>query len=88
MNCGKYDYYELLKDIPLCKRGTIFYHDPKDTVRGSIANGCLKLAWLQGSCQNGLAGDAIVFHADARHDRDWFARVAVCSFCKSKLLED
>lgn len=59
------DYYELTQDVGSMPKGTIFYHDTDDTVRGSIAAGCLKLAWTsKGNCQKGCAcADTVVFHA-------------------------
>ena len=71
-----YAVYELVKDIPLCKKGTIFYYDPDDSIKGSIGQGCLKMAWTkEGSCQNGLCGDTIIFHARARKDKNWFKKI-------------
>lgn len=70
-----YQHYRLLKDIPLCPAGTIFYSDPTDGDRGSYAAGCLKLAWLEGMCQNSLCGDTIVFHAKAIEESGWFIPV-------------
>ena len=75
------NYYELLKDIPLAKAGTIFYYDPDDARLGSIGAGCLKLAWDEkGNCQDttcGLCADTIVFHADGINDEKWFKEVKV-----------
>lgn len=69
------EYYELLIDIGRVKRGTIFYYDPKDDIRGSIGAGCLKLAWSEdGNCQCGLCADTIVFHASMREDTNLFKR--------------
>ena len=70
-----FQHFKLLKDIPLCHRGAIFYYDPKDATRGSIASGCLKLAWLNGSCQDGLCAETIVFHASAIAESEWFQKV-------------
>lgn len=57
----KYDYYELTKDFGILKAGTIFYHDPEDTVYGSIAEGCLKNCWTpSGGIFRGLFGHDIV----------------------------
>lgn len=70
------EYYKLLIDIGRVKAGTIFYYDPYDDVRGSIAAGCLKLAWTsRGDCQAGLCGDTIVFHASMKEDTSLFKRV-------------
>lgn len=72
-----YELYRLKKEIPLCKKGTIFYYDPNDSNLGSINAGCLKMAWTKdGDCQNGLRADTIVFHANARHEKEWFELVS------------
>ena len=68
--------YKLKKDIPLCKKGTIFYYDKSDHQKGSIGAGCLKLAWApDGNCQNNLCADTIVFHATAKDDKKWFEKM-------------
>ena len=68
--------FRLKKDIPLAKAGTIFYYDREDHEKGSLAEGCLKLAWTaDGNCQGGLCADTIVFHANARGAVDWFEPV-------------
>jgi hypothetical protein len=78
----RYQMYKLLKPIPLCLEGTIFYYDPDDKINGSIGSGCLKLAWtLNGNCQSGLACGSIVFHATARHDTIWFQKISICPHC-------
>ena len=70
------EYYKLLIDIGRVKAGTVFYYDPYDDVRGSIAAGCLKLAWTsRGDCQAGLCADSIVFHASMKEDTSLFKRV-------------
>lgn len=69
----KYDYYELMVDLEgLVPKGAIFVHDTDDSVRGSIADGCLILCWTpEGSCYRGsrcsLAGGSVVFHAAFRN---------------------
>lgn len=73
----KMPLYKLKKDIPLCKKGTIFYYDKDDKRLGSIGNGCLKMAWTEdGNCQNMLCGDTIVFHANAIKDTKWFEKIS------------
>jgi hypothetical protein len=68
--------FRLKKDIPLAKAGTIFYYDVGDSVRGSPAAGCLKMAWTKdGGCQNQLCADTIVFHASATESEEWFERI-------------
>jgi hypothetical protein len=58
------DYYVLQQDVGILQKGTVFYHDTEDSVRGSIGAGCLKLCWTYGGgCQSGLCGDTVVFHA-------------------------
>ena len=57
-----YALYTLLKDIPGLKAGATFYYDPSDAVRGSVALGCLKLAWTKnGDCQQDWVADVFVF---------------------------
>ena len=71
-----YDMYELQKDIPVVKKGAIFYHDRYDSNKGSIGAGCLKLAWTnKGGCYSLLCGDTIVFHVNAIKDEGWFKLV-------------
>lgn len=70
------EYYKLRIDIGRVKAGTVFYYDPYDDIRGSIAAGCLKLAWTcDGNCQCGLCADTIVFHASMREDTSLFKKV-------------
>lgn len=74
----KYDLYMLKKDIPLAKKDTIFYYDPNDNVRGSVSEGCLKLAWDTYGCSQDtccFCEDTLVFHADALNDKGWFKLV-------------
>jgi hypothetical protein len=77
------DRYILQKDIPGCKAGALFVHDKNDKVRGSIAQGCLKLAWTDnGNCQQetrsntstGLCAETIVFHASVIKNEEWFIK--------------
>lgn len=80
----KMPLYILKQNIPGAKAGTIFYYDKDDAVKGSIAAGCLKMAWSEdGNCQNGLTADTIVFHADVRKDKVWFERVLKEEFVDS-----
>lgn len=75
---GNYEFYILQQDLPCVDAGAVFYWDKDDTVYGSIAEGCLKLCWTpEGSCYGnnkviGLCGNAIIFHAEARNDKEWF----------------
>lgn len=63
------EYYELQQEFGPLNRGAIFYWDEDDDIRGSIAEGCLKLAWShKGDCQCGYAGDTFIFHAELRKD--------------------
>ena len=68
----KYDYYELTVDLEgLVPKGAIFVHDTDDSVRGSVAQGCLVLCWTpDGNCyfgnRGGLVGGSVVFHAEFR----------------------
>ena len=63
-----YDYYELQVDLGgIVPKGAIFVHDPDDTVRGSPAEGCLKLCWTpDGKCYRaeggGICANTVVFH--------------------------
>jgi len=77
----KYEYYILRKDIPGVAKGAVFYWDKKDSIRGSIGEGCLKLCWKpDGNCYSdnktnyGLCGDTIIFHASSREDKRWFKK--------------
>lgn len=69
------EYYVLQKPLGKIPSGAIFYYDPLDNVRGSLAQGCLKLAWTEdGDCCGGFAGDTIVFHASFRNDKTMFQK--------------
>jgi hypothetical protein len=69
-SCNDVDYYRLNYDLGRVERGSIFYHDKKDRIRGSIMQGCLKLCWTpDGSCYGGLCADTIVFHASFRETK-------------------
>lgn len=79
----KMDRYILLKDIPGCRSGALFVHDKKDTVYGSMMDGCLKLAWTdEGNCQKetntntaiGLCAEAIIFHTSVLDNEEWFVK--------------
>lgn len=70
--------YRLKKPIPGCAAGTIFIHDPDDAVRGSLAHGCLKLAWDRGNCQlaaSSWCGHTFSFPAPLKDDAEWFEQV-------------
>ena len=63
------EYYELQQDFGPLNKGAIFYWDKDDDIRGSIAEGCLKLCWShEGDCQCGYVGGAFIFHAGLRKD--------------------
>ena len=67
------NYYELQQDFGPLNKGVIFYWDKDDDIRGSIAEGCLKLCWShKGDCQCGYAGDTFCFHASLRKDPSLF----------------
>lgn len=72
----EFQHYKLLRDIPLCPAGSIFYYDYNDQVKGSISSGCLKLSWIEGHCQNNLCSDTIIFHANAISLSDWFQPIS------------
>ena len=72
------EYYELQIDIGAAKKGTIFYYDENDDIRGSITSGCLKPAWTEdGDCQCKpmLCADTIIFHSDFKKDETIFKRI-------------
>lgn len=89
------DKYMLLKDIPGVKAGAIFVHDKEDKIYGSIAEGCLKLAWDNGNCQRqtvneycaGLCAETIIFHANVIKDKTWFKKVSSVSDFKEIMIE-
>jgi hypothetical protein len=67
------DKYILKKEMCGLPKGTIFVHDTEDEIRGSIAKGCLKLAWAdRGQCQSGYCGGTFVLHASVRKNKEWF----------------
>lgn len=79
----RFDYYELTQPLGfngknyLVPDGAIFVHDYTDKVRGSIAEGCLKLCWTpDGNCYGCLCADTVVFHAGFR-DTDLFKKVDI-----------
>ena len=83
-----FDYYELTQPLGfsdgeyLVPDGAIFVHDKNDNVRGSIANGCLKLCWTpDGNCYGCLCADTVVFHANFRMT-DLFKKVDICKIYK------
>lgn len=78
-----YDYYELTQPLGFDGRdylipdGAIFVHDKNDSIRGSIAEGCLKLCYTpDGQCYGSLCGDTVVFHAHFRYS-DLFKKVDI-----------
>jgi hypothetical protein len=73
-----YDYYRLKKDCLGLKQGAIFYHDKKDQDLGSIAEGCLKLAWdVDGNCDFSSCGDTYILHARAKNDVEYFELINI-----------
>lgn len=74
----RFDYYELNEPLGLYQmgfgkseyllpKGAIFVHDTGDDVKGSPAQGCLKLCWTpDGGVYGQLCGDTVVFHAAFR----------------------
>ena len=70
-----YTYYRLTKKFGLLKAGTIFYHDPEDTIYGCAACGCLKNCWTaDGNCDNGITGGSVILH-HAFAETDLFEKV-------------
>jgi hypothetical protein len=74
------DAYRLRKPIPGLPAGVVFLHDPNDSLRGSIALGCLKLAWKKGNCQRiaselGWCGSTFVFPGQLTQDDEWFEKI-------------
>ena len=82
------DFYRLTKDLGMLKAGSIFHHDRYDDIRGSVADGCLKLCWTpDGDCYGGLCGGTVVFHTSFI-ESDLFERAEpsvenICRFFKS-----
>lgn len=79
----RFDYYELTQPLGfngktyLIPNGAIFVHDFNDNVRGSPADGCLKLCWTpDGNVYGCLCADTIVFHAEFRKT-DLFKKVDI-----------
>lgn len=70
----RFDYYELQTSLGLIgssryllPKGAIFVHDTGDRVKGSPAEGCLKLCWTpDGNCYGSLCADTVIFHAAFR----------------------
>lgn len=63
------EYYELTQDLGFLPKGTIFVHDKEDHVRGSLANGCLKLCFTEdGNCPGNssqkICGETVIFHTE------------------------
>ena len=67
--------YRLLRDMPQLDAGAVFVHDKKDRVNGSIALGCLKLAWDNGNCQSGWCGVTYILPGQLADDREWFVKI-------------
>lgn len=71
--------YKLLKDIPGVSAGAVFLHDKKDSVKGSVGYGCLKLAWDLGGCQgngnNRWCAETHIFPGQLAKDREWFIKI-------------
>lgn len=57
--------------------GTVFVHDPNDFEKGNIGNGALRLAWIDGNCQNDWCGGAIGFPGQyaRKHYLEWFREI-------------
>lgn len=71
----EYDYYRLTKDFGLLKAGTIFYHDPDDTIYGSVAKGCLKNCWTaDGDIYGSICGGTVILHYEYVNT-DWFEKI-------------
>ncbi len=69
-----HSYYILQQDLGgILPVGTVFVWDREDHVKGSVAEGCLKLCWTSdGNCFGNprktlLCGDTVIFHAEFRH---------------------
>jgi hypothetical protein len=85
---SKMKRYILQKDMPGIKKGAVFVHDEEDRIYGSIAGGCLKLAWDNRMCQQGYVGGTFVLHANVRKDPNWFREdIPVKDEIKKKLHE-
>ena len=73
-----YDYYRLKKDCLGLKAGATFYHDKDDHELGSIAQGCLKIAYdATGNCDYGPCGDTYILHASAIRDTDFLELINI-----------
>ncbi len=71
--------YKLLKDIPGVDAGAVFIHDKKDSNKGNVGHGCLKLAWKNGSCQgnnrNYWVAETHIFPGQLIRDEEWFIKI-------------
>jgi len=67
--------YKLLKDVPGLRAGVVFVHDEHDAINGSPACGCLKLAWDDGSCQDGWCAETHIFPGQLINDKNWFVKI-------------
>ncbi len=72
--------FELIRDIPMLRRGSVFVYDEKnESGLGSPGSGCLMLAWNAGQC-GGVDGElwcggAYVLPGQCHRDETWFAEV-------------
>lgn len=64
--------YELMKPVPGLPSGVVFIHDKYDSIKGSPAHGCLKLAWDNGNCQADWCAETHIFPGQLSEDREWF----------------
>jgi hypothetical protein len=75
---SNYDYYRLKKSCLGLDAGAIFYHDKEDRELGSLAAGCLKLAWdADGNCDFGTCSDTYILHACAINDIEYLEKVNI-----------
>ena len=63
-------------EIPGLPAGVVFIHDENDHIKGSIACGCLKLAWRKGDCQGSelerWCAKTHIFPDQLIDDKRWF----------------
>jgi|SRR5690625_715472 len=83
------DRYILQQEAFGLPKGTIFVHDKEDNIVGSIAAGCLKLAWDNGNCQEKApCGGTYILHASAKDNPNWFKKeVSIKEEMKRKIIE-
>lgn len=72
--------FELIRDIPMLKRGSVFVYDEhNESGLGSPARGCLILAWNNGNCAG--IGDALwcgatyILPGQCAKDESWFIEI-------------